>query len=200
MLKLRDLDGKSVFLKEVPRGSFIVNCTDHISASSALWEPVVSSDGLVVAPQFIAGFSGPSATYATHLHYLGLLEGLWGDIPRLPIFQKDKAKGGLLLFLTTWVTSKNIGDSLPRDIAQVVNPRPSMFPLESLLPGFLRLRKLGPQLYARMQRIVPTRFSDECSGINELEPVLAGNIGTKAVSQHGEKSDIKPAVEPRARL
>ena len=200
MLKLRSLDGKSYFYKEIPAGSFIVNCTDHVSAASATWEPVVSCDGLVVAPQYFCGFSGPSATFVTHLHYLGRLDSLWREIPRLAINQTDKAKSGILLFLTTWITAQAVTDKLPRELAQEVNSRPTMFPLEFAIPGFKRLRKVQKSIFERMQSIIPTRYTDPCDGGDPLLPILAGNIGIMPVSEREDDALLKAGTAPRARL
>ena len=49
-------------------GTVIVNCTDSLGTTAQVnsWEPVISGGGKVLAPQTIVGFTGPSATIATH--------------------------------------------------------------------------------------------------------------------------------------
>lgn len=112
-----------------------------------------------------------------------------GDIPKLPLFQRDKATSGLLPFLTSWVTSKEIGESLPRDVAQAANPRPSAFPLE-LAPGFLRLTKLGPKISRTCNVWFP---QDSLTSI-------PAPVSLKPGSHNVEKRNIKPIVAPHARL
>ena len=65
LMKVRGVDG-TVFTRQLPTGSFVINCTDHIGLGTNFFDPVVSDDGLVLAPQMLCGFSGPSANHLTH--------------------------------------------------------------------------------------------------------------------------------------
>ena len=53
---------------------------------------------MVCSPQYICGFSGPSANWGTHLFYLNKLEPFWRTIPRLSANSTKKDQTGLNLF------------------------------------------------------------------------------------------------------
>ena len=50
-LKLRGLDGKTVFYQDIPAGSFVINCTDHYPNAATTFEPLQSKSGKVLTPQ-----------------------------------------------------------------------------------------------------------------------------------------------------
>ena len=67
--RLRRLTHRTWFAE----GAFVVNCTDHIGQATNYFDPIVSEDGLVLAPQMLCGFTGPTMNHVTHAWYLGTL-------------------------------------------------------------------------------------------------------------------------------
>ena len=80
----------------IPAGAFIVNATDHISTKTNHFAPILSDDGLVVCPQKLTGFTGPSANHVTHAYYTGTLAGNWERLPRVSFEPRDKARVGIV--------------------------------------------------------------------------------------------------------
>ena len=80
----------------IPAGAFIVNATDHISTKTNHFAPILSDDGLVVCPQKLTGFTGPSANHVTHAYYSGTLAGSWERLPRVSFEPRDKARVGIV--------------------------------------------------------------------------------------------------------
>eukprot|EP00937_MAST-01D_sp_MAST-1D-sp2_P006399 g6399.t1 len=81
-----------VVLRELEPGSYIVNCTDHLREIPH--RPVVDDSGLVLAPQNIGGFSGPTAHVVTHGWFLGTLtDRLWRALPRTVLKNEAKHPG-----------------------------------------------------------------------------------------------------------
>ena len=112
-LELKSCDTGEVEHVVVPRGTFIINCTGHVHPQRA--RPVLSDDGLVLIPQHFAGFSGPSASYLTHLFYVDQLEPWWRSFPvwdRGCIVPVNSAFG-LELFLTVVMLGSVVMSKLP---------------------------------------------------------------------------------------
>merc|ERR1712061_327704 len=58
-LRLRRVSGGASFMLPIEPGSIVINCTDHLVPQPT--RPIISHDGLVLSPQGICGFTGPSA-------------------------------------------------------------------------------------------------------------------------------------------
>merc|ERR1711865_854437 len=69
-LVLRTLAGAE-YTRSVPIGTFIINATDNLNDSANCFDPVVDESGLVLNPQYLCGFSGPSANLCTHAWFSG---------------------------------------------------------------------------------------------------------------------------------
>jgi hypothetical protein len=91
-MKMRTVDTKEIFYRPIKTGSFIINCTDHFLPVN--YQPVLTPDNLVLRPQMLAGFTGPSANVGVHLWFRGQLEGLWQKIPRFELDHSNKLKMG----------------------------------------------------------------------------------------------------------
>ena len=182
-LQIRNLDGKTYVEKEIPAGSFIVNCTDHLSDSMAKWEPVISEDQLVLAPQWLIGFSGPSAAYATHMFFLDKLEKIWRDLPRLHMELTDKPKLGISLGISAFLVSALIISSMPGKYALALSPRGKVIPFHRVIPAIIRLKSDQSRILKQLQRTIPERFTDYCSGEVERHAVIGGNLGASAKDQ-----------------
>ena len=179
LMKIRSLDGKTIYEKPIPVGSFIINCTDHLSYSLATWDPIISDDGLVLSPQWVMGFSGPSAAFCTHMYYLGLLQDVWRDMPRLQLDLKDKATFGLTLGILRTFSLAGMASLLPKKLVRELNPAPKVYPLHRLLGAAIRMRLAQVSLMRHLPNVIPGRFTDHCGGDIDAPQVLGGNIGVK---------------------
>jgi len=96
LLHLQPTDGDESgrFVREIPAGSFIVNCTDNLAPVDKV-HPIIDESGLVCAPQALCCFSGPSADHVVHAWYLGTLGNMWKVMPRISFSLRDKHKVGL---------------------------------------------------------------------------------------------------------
>ena len=177
-LKLRELDGKTYFQKEVPEGTFLVNCTDHFVPKQMEHEPILSEDGLVLSPQTISGFSGPSANYCTHLFYMERLEHVWKNLPRLEMDLTDKTKFGIELGMCVLVSTEALTRAC-KPIGREVSPPLLSVAKHLLVPAGIRFVKQYGELKAHIREVIKTRFTDE-SKEYVAPPVLGGNIGVSA--------------------
>lgn len=174
-LKLRELDGKTYFQKEVPEGTFLINCTDHFVPSQIFHEPILSEDGLVLSPQTIGGFSGPSANYCTHLFYMGNLDKVWKNLPRLELDLKDKTKFGIELGMCVLISTEALTRAC-KPIGREVSPPLLAIPKHRLIPAGIRFVKHYKELKAHIRKVIKPRFTDEAKKF-EAPPILGGNIG-----------------------
>eukprot|EP00746_Dinoflagellata_sp_MGD_P030626 gnl/MRDRNA2_/MRDRNA2_172699_c0_seq1.p1 gnl/MRDRNA2_/MRDRNA2_172699_c0~~gnl/MRDRNA2_/MRDRNA2_172699_c0_seq1.p1 ORF type:complete len:520 (+),score=85.23 gnl/MRDRNA2_/MRDRNA2_172699_c0_seq1:178-1737(+) len=167
--KLRALDG-TAFSKSVEAGSFIVNCTSHVANPSEVY-PVLSEDGLVLSPQAICGFSGPSANICTHLFYLGGLDQLWRQLPRVEIDWSDKAKNGIQIAMLVLISNTIMANALPASIRNKFVQPPDM-PLHRLVLAGMRLQRALPRLQKKLE-LLDLRFPDKKVTWEELQRNLA---------------------------
>ena len=175
LLKVRALDG-SVFTRPIPAGSFVINCTDHVLPQPA--EPVLQGNGLVLAPQFTAGFTGPSANMMTHLFYLNLLEPLWRKLPRFTFNQHDKARAGLDLITSVVINAQRVRAVVPKEYQKFLLPQAPNIPLHRLIVIGLRMAFKMPRIAQKVAKIHTKRFTDVDDGQETtLADVLAGRIG-----------------------
>jgi hypothetical protein len=160
-LKLSSVDGKRVFYKDLEPGAFVVNCTAHVGFSNLSdHRPVVSHEGLVLNPQQICGFSGPSANWATHLFYLNRLDPFWKRIPRLAIDRNDRAKAGMELFMTVVLGTPYVKSKVPSDIVALFTIDIIELPLHRLLFAGARFALVARGLTEKMLRILKLRYTD----------------------------------------
>ena len=197
LMKIRSLDGKTFYEKPIPPGSFIVNCTDHLPHSIATWDPIISDDGLVLSPQWMIGFSGPSAAFCTHMYYLGILQDVWRDMPRLELDLRDKATFGLTLGMTSSFALAAMTTMLPARLMMELNPIPKVIPFHKLLIVMIRTRLARDALMRHLRNVIPGRFTDHCSGKVDYLPVLGGNIG---IGQNQDDNSKEADVGIGARL
>mmetsp|Transcript_5111 Transcript_5111/g.12008 ORF Transcript_5111/g.12008 Transcript_5111/m.12008 type:complete len:514 (-) Transcript_5111:68-1609(-) len=171
-LTLQALDGKTRFTRTIERGAFIINCTDMIGPLAH--EPILSDDGLVVSPQNLAGFTGPSANLVTHLFYLGKLEPLWRELPRAgasPI--ENKTKAGLDLLMMVLINNMKVTNALPRDVRSKYLLQPEPQPEHSLK----KFAALMPRLLQNHQ-LLTARYTDKAQTPEEV-PIFGGNLRSK---------------------
>lgn len=197
LMKIRSLDGKTFYKKQIPAGSFFINCTDHLPDSVAEWDPILSHNGLVLSPQWLIGFSGPSAAYCTHMHYLGLLEDVWRDIPRVQLDLFDKASFGLTLAITAFVTAPAMLTLLPTKYLIALNPAPRVIPFHRILMVMLRTRLSLKSTIEHIRRALPLRFCDECKRDFEMPPVVGGNLGAKLAGEEELNGEVEQRVGAR---
>lgn len=176
ILKLRKLDGVTYFDHEIEEGSFIINCTDHVSPSSMVPEPILSDDGRVCAPQFLAGFSGPSANLCTHLFYHNKLEPIWRKLPRLNGDLKKKPKFALELAMVVILNSEALTRAIPNGRSYVPDPA-NLMPRHRLIFATVRFLRAYPRLFKKMLKMIPERYTDTDVIVPEDYDLLAGRIG-----------------------
>lgn len=171
MLKLRDLDGQTAFTKNISSGTFLVNCTDHIDPTGqASFEPILSEDGLVLRPQALCGFTGPTANMCTHLFYSGGLEPLWRNLPRVEFDHADKCSSGFKMLMTVIMSSVLVTRALPKHVRKnyMVKPPPAEAgTVESI-------QKLMPRMIENYQKLT-ARYTDEKPQRKPLS-ILGGNL------------------------
>mmetsp|Transcript_11331 Transcript_11331/g.13390 ORF Transcript_11331/g.13390 Transcript_11331/m.13390 type:complete len:610 (+) Transcript_11331:95-1924(+) len=147
------------FERKLPEGSFIVNATEHIAlAGKREFQPIIDEDGIVLCPQMLCGFTGPTANLVVHAWYLGVLEPMWRHLPRAEIGPKDqKVNGGILglmiiLLGTTClqeaIRTKWKGNPINfQDHFQL--KQPNDVPMPRLILAFLRLQAAMPDMLGK---------------------------------------------------
>jgi hypothetical protein len=180
VMKLRNLDG-SVVEHCMPAGAILINCTDSLGTpeQTEQWKPIISADGLVLAPQFCLGFSGPSACQLTHLWYLGKLSRLWKKFIRVgsrrpqgrPVGGKEKAwenkekgKGVEALYMLVF-NSIMVAGAMPFSISSQDKSNPlTTLPAHRRLPAFLSTIYQVGQIWEKHMQIMPLRYTDPRPG------------------------------------
>lgn len=163
-LKLSSVDGSKIFYKRLEPGAIIINCTAHVGFSNLAGHyPVVSHEGLVLSPQQICGFSGPSANWATHLFYLNRLDSLWKRIPRLAIDPNDRAKAGIELFMTVVLGTQYLKSKVPSNLAKQFTTNIIDLPFHRLLFAGPRFAMVARGLVEKMFRLITLRYTDSAS-------------------------------------
>jgi hypothetical protein len=166
VLKLRQCDGAKTRTEiRVPRSSFIINCTGHLSA--CYQSPILSCNGKVLAPQSFCGFSGPSANYLTHHFYLGTLEPWWRKHPRWDKFSTKELLAepgfGLELITTVAITGALVLNRLSpeaRQLAERVDTTGWAGMIKLLVAG-RRFKAKFPALYSRYCTVIaPHKWGD----------------------------------------
>lgn len=172
VLKLRALDGESIFTREVEPGSFIINCTDNIKPQPHM--PVMSDDGLVLNPQGLCGFTGPSANLCTHLFYSGGLEPLWRELPRGRFEIQDKITAGMRGLMQVIVCNARVTLALPTHVRQNYLVKP-MLSEEAMQQQNQKFAAAFPGLVQKQEQLVKGRWTDEAEQPEELH-ILGGNL------------------------
>ena len=182
VMELLKIDGSGEsFYREIPAGSFIVNCTDNLAPVDKV-NPIVDESGLVCAPQALCCFSGPSADHVVHAWCLGTLGSMWKIMPRMSFSARDKHKVGIHMLFLLVLSNAMVMSRLPKAIVDANKHNPNRYPMYRILPTGMRLKRLFPSLLAKMQKFMPLRYTDP--GITEAERaahasagVLGGNAG-----------------------
>ena len=145
----------------------------------------MSSDGLVLSPQWLIGFSGPSAAYCTHMLFLNeaKLAAMWPNMPRLEFDLRKKSKLGIELALTSFLVAPAKTSSMPGKYAMQLNPKAGVIPLHRMLPAIVRLKMNQSKLLKHIQGVIPQRFTDECPEAAEHVPIIGGNLGVAMASK-----------------
>eukprot|EP01052_Picozoa_sp_SAG31_P006884 SAG31_NODE_322_length_17726_cov_18.070006_14_plen_256_part_00 len=159
VMKMRDLHGNS-FDHVTAHGTFVVNCTDHIS-SGLLHEPILSSAGKVLAPQTACFFTGPTANHLTHLWFLDKLEPLWRKLPRLVLDPGNKASLGILGLFPLLLSTVRCLSALPQDLRKNNEQNfLSWFPYYRQLLSGRALAGKRDALFEATRRWLPHRYTD----------------------------------------
>ena len=186
VMELRKTDGSDeCFFREIPAGSFIVNCTDNIAPIDKVL-PIVDDSGLVCAPQALCCFSGPSADHVVHAWFLGTLRSMWKIMPRISVSVQNKHKLGLHMLFLLVLSNAMVMSRLPKAIVNGNKQNPNRYPLYRVMPTGMRLKRLFPSLLSKMQKIMPMRYTDTAITETEREAhasvgVLGGNAGIAAI-------------------
>ena len=104
-MSIRGLAGRGVFSMPLPSGSVIINCTDNLGEHTNIHQPVVSDDGLVLAPQAALGFTGQSAHFLTHAWYLSCIDPLWRNLPRPSFSHRDKINSTIRMMFAVVIST-----------------------------------------------------------------------------------------------
>merc|ERR1712232_50432 len=139
-------------------GSFIINCTDNIKPQAHV--PVLSDDGLVLSPQGICGFTGPSANLCTHLFYSGGLEPLWRELPRGRFEIKDKITGGFRGLMQVIVSSARVSMALPQQVRENYLVKPTLSEA-ALRQQNEKFAAAFPRLVKKQAQLVKAKWTDE---------------------------------------
>jgi hypothetical protein len=165
-----------VTYRPIPDGSFLVNCTDNINfAKAGLFLPVVSADGLVLAPQNTCGFSGQSADLLTHAWFLGRLgdadgkpgSAIWKQLPRPTLgggeagssggHEQDKSDVWLKLLFAVIISTRMVSSVLPPEIPAQSRQISFAFPPPSEV-----VSRLAPGILTGCLKLWPGRWTDVC--------------------------------------
>ena len=160
-LKLQTIETREIFYKDLEPGSIIVNCTSHIP-NNLKHEPILSHEGMVCSPQYICGFSGPSANWGTHLFYLNKLEPFWRTIPRLSANSTKKDQTGLNLFAMVVLGTGYVTNQIPKEIKDKFDsPALGDLPLHRMLVSGARLGwKMNTFMNNLFTKMITTRYTD----------------------------------------
>jgi len=175
-LWLRSLDRQSTYQHPIERGSFLVDCTDHVSERSNTFQPIVSGDGLVLSPQLALGLPGPTAHLITHAWYLKVLDGFWQTLPRMPMQYGNKDAFGLQMLFAGMVSMGRMATHLPRSLVKETKSMNSGRPVRK---DFLtRSVKVMPGIAMKFMSSMPLRYTDAEPYIaSDADDILGGNIG-----------------------
>lgn len=163
-MRLRPIQGQpapegGIAYRNIEPGSFVVNCTDNLSPDLG-FRPVVDESGLVLAPQNLLGFSGPTAHFVTHAWFLGKLsDHAWRSLPRMAL-HPDKENAGIRLTASVFFSSTVFARCLPRGLRSNHNFTRQPYPRWRLLGTLRRLRRTAPALWKKIKLLVPDRFDD----------------------------------------
>lgn len=173
-MKLRRVPDGVTFDFPIEPGSIVINCSDHLMPQPT--RPILSHGGLVLSPQSICGFTGPSANLCTHLHYNGLLEPLWPKVPSLPMYAfEEKEKMGISGLMIVLLNMPVLLNALPNGLKY--QPRRVRLPLYRLVLAGLRLRTRFAMLSRKHLTLHPERHEHRPKPASSLEAILGGNIG-----------------------
>ena len=177
-MRLRDLEGNE-YLRNVSDGTIVINATDNLVESSNRFMPVIDSSGLVLSPQALCGFSGPSATLATHAWFAGTLSRVWKHLPRLQIDVDKKSLFGLHLMAVLVLNTGAVRSCIPKkwlkewiDNKYAPNNR---YPMYRLLFTGLRAQRIVPVLFPKFAKMIPARYTDKEPYQVKQRNVLGGN-------------------------
>jgi len=164
-LLLRDLSGKH-FDRSSPQGTIIINATDNLTEENAnRFVPVIDSSGLVLSPQRLCGFTGPSATLCVHAWYAGTLSRVWKILPRLCIDIENKSVAGLHLMSCVVLNTAAVMSVIPKTWIQqwIANGNSAVerYPMYRMIGTGLRAKRLFPLLMNKFGIIMKERYTDK---------------------------------------
>ena len=163
---LRDLNGNEVD-RAAPQGTIIINATDNLTEANAnRFGPVIDSSGLVLSPQRLCGFTGPSATLCVHAWYAGTLSRVWKQLPRLCIDITDnKSVAGLHLMAVLVLNTAVVLSVLPKTWKQrwITNGNAAQerYPMYRMIGTGLRAKRIFPTLMKKFGVIMKERYTDK---------------------------------------
>jgi hypothetical protein len=144
----------------IEKGAVLVNCTEHLFTAPN--EPLLSPRGLVMSPQSVLIFPGPTTFYMTMLFYLNKLAKLapklhfvrWGDEP--------KAKLSIRMASVFLANLSVILFSIP-PLALLTDRSNfnSYYPLHRQGMAVMRLLWRRSGILSRAQRLCPEKYGDK---------------------------------------
>ena len=157
-LQIRPLD-KTVapYTLPIPKGSYIINCTDQIDLLQQVQNRgLLSHNSRVCYANPCFGQSGISANMITHLFMLGILEDALPNIPRIE-YSDNKGRNGVLSMFIIVCGLVMVQGLLPKEVKKLFSPPP---PIDPPKPGDRELlRNAMPRLMEKMYELMPSRFT-----------------------------------------
>jgi cation diffusion facilitator CzcD-associated flavoprotein CzcO len=173
--KLVDVEGTRMIVREgvdrrevaVADGSWFINCTSHVRYFPH--EPVLQDGGIVCAPQFAMGLSGPAAYYTTHLWYRDELGAVAPALYRTRADIEPKLKVMPARSLCTIANMILTLSRLPPSVAsEYEGDLNKWYPIHRQLLLKRRIRTNARDILRKAERLLEGRYSDPA------EPALSG--------------------------
>lgn len=164
---LVDVEGTRMTVREpaglrevaVPAGAVFVNCTTHFRTFPHA--PVLSGDGLVMAPQYGLGFTGTTAYYLTHLFYRDDLAPIADALFRVPVDLEPKLRFGPAIGLMVLANLALVGPRLPLPVhSRFLGDFNKWYPLHRQVAAMIRVVRRRAEMLAKAERLLACRFSD----------------------------------------
>jgi hypothetical protein len=170
---LVDVEGRQMIVREgdqqrsvmIAEGSWFINCTTHLK--SLPHEAVLQDDGLVCAPQFILGFSGTSAYYATHLWFRDGLAAIARDLYRIRLDVEPRLRFApevaVMVMANMMQVAPRLPSSIPRQFQGDFN---KWYPLHRQLLMLARISLNRTKILRKAEQVLKLRFSDPREAVN----------------------------------
>jgi hypothetical protein len=164
---LVDVDGLQMVLREgaqersvvVAEGSWFINCTTHLKPVPH--EPVLQDGGVTCAPQFILGFSGTSAYYATHLWFRDLLVEAAPQFYRVDLAVEPKLRFAAEMAVMVLANMMQVAPRLPSEIPRrFLGDFNKWYPLHRQLLTLARISLNRKNIQRKAEQLLKLRFSD----------------------------------------